>query len=511
MVKHPVILRGYRAAPLDDDAPPVILRRTEDDFVTALLADLRQNKERGSLGEPTSADRPSGRLRLRQPVHRTFNLVLLEAACEQPGRPRLNPRSIESAGLVVRRVRDETDPSRDEAWQFREATILGWQGFTGEQWRLDPDPARRPGRAPSAPAQVQSQLLRIRGLTEPPQEVVAPLFLAPPDVCNAAGRTLVYGVIPATSADERTRREPESVDDEVVSTLLPPFLRNQAGNYAQDLGRTTVSVSEIRANEQSETPDSRLELFILGLRALHGVWHVFDAAVAGDFLDALNEIEVTFAGGSTLALGDFLSVAKDALLVSGRDTDRVTLPVQWPYPDEPLAKRLAAKAKAALESHFAAQAPRIKRFDEKGAVYRAHAFIRVRHGACPAETFWATPSEVFEIVPWWEGGGPVHTIAMPDLDQNALRALKPNVAFMLPAKLANLINQSDPESLMKGKGKAGDNPQLGWICSFSIPIITLCAFIVLNIFLSLFNLIFQWLFFIKICLPFPKKLSPPSP
>ena len=46
---------------------------------------------------------------------------------------------------------------------------------------------------------------------------------------------------------------------------------------------------------------------------------------------------------------------------------------------------------------------------------------------------------------------------------------------------------------------------LGWICSFSIPIITLCAFIVLSIFLSLFDLIFKWMAFIKICIPFPKK------
>ena len=36
------------------------------------------------------------------------------------------------------------------------------------------------------------------------------------------------------------------------------------------------------------------------------------------------------------------------------------------------------------------------------------------------------------------------------------------------------------------------------------PVITICAFIVLNIFLTLFNLIFGWLFFIKVCIPFPK-------
>jgi zinc transporter ZupT len=57
----------------------------------------------------------------------------------------------------------------------------------------------------------------------------------------------------------------------------------------------------------------------------------------------------------------------------------------------------------------------------------------------------------------------------------------------------------------------GEQPseKLGWgmICGFSIPIITICAFIVLQIFLSLFHILFWWLPFIRICIPFPRKES----
>jgi hypothetical protein len=55
---------------------------------------------------------------------------------------------------------------------------------------------------------------------------------------------------------------------------------------------------------------------------------------------------------------------------------------------------------------------------------------------------------------------------------------------------------------MKG---AGGGPGLGisWICSFSIPIITICAFFVLNLFLIVLNLVFFWLPFVKICIPIP--------
>ncbi len=46
---------------------------------------------------------------------------------------------------------------------------------------------------------------------------------------------------------------------------------------------------------------------------------------------------------------------------------------------------------------------------------------------------------------------------------------------------------------------------IGMICSLSIPIITLCAFIVLMIFIQLLNLVFWWLPFLRICLPFPVR------
>ena len=98
----------------------------------------------------------------------------------------------------------------------------------------------------------------------------------------------------------------------------------------------------------------------------------------------------------------------------------------------------------------------------------------------------------------------MHTISLPDLDPEKIKKLKPNVAFALPPKLANLLNNMNPEDLLKGKGSM-NGPSLGWICSFSLPVITLCAFIVLNIFLSLLHLVFQWLFYIKICLPFPRR------
>jgi hypothetical protein len=39
------------------------------------------------------------------------------------------------------------------------------------------------------------------------------------------------------------------------------------------------------------------------------------------------------------------------------------------------------------------------------------------------------------------------------------------------------------------------------MCSFSIPIITICALLVLMIFISLLNIVFWWAPFLKLCFP----------
>jgi hypothetical protein len=48
----------------------------------------------------------------------------------------------------------------------------------------------------------------------------------------------------------------------------------------------------------------------------------------------------------------------------------------------------------------------------------------------------------------------------------------------------------------------GDNP-LGMMCSLSIPIITLCALILMIIMVSLLDIIFHWLPWLIFCFPIP--------
>lgn len=71
------------------------------------------------------------------------------------------------------------------------------------------------------------------------------------------------------------------------------------------------------------------------------------------------------------------------------------------------------------------------------------------------------------------------------------------VLSVLPWPLNKALDKND------GGGCKSGGLDIGMICSLSIPIITLCAFILLIIFVFFFELIFSWLPFFMLCFPVP--------
>jgi len=206
-----------------------------------------------------------------------------------------------------------------------------------------------------------------------------------------------------------------------------------------------------------------------------------------------------------VSAASFLRAASRVLLEHDASAPGPEMPVSWPALGSATTQRLHAALSAAMRARFAAVKGAQGRFDEAGARYVLRCFVRLKpEGDCPMRTIWSEYSEPFVIAPWYEGSGaPPTQIALPDPTPELLRSLKPNVSFIVPPALQGLL-MGNPKDLMDGK-KSGSPLTVGWICSFSLPIITLCAFIVLNIFLTLFDLIFSWMFHIKVCIPFPKR------
>ena len=87
-----------------------------------------------------------------------------------------------------------------------------------------------------------------------------------------------------------------------------------------------------------------------------------------------------------------------------------------------------------------------------------------------------------------------------DTSPSGLRKFPRNVAFQLSDNLRKQMQKAGKELDEIGKGdSSGIN--IGVICSFSIPIITIVALILLMLFVFILNIVFWWLPFFRICFP----------
>jgi hypothetical protein len=510
---HPVVVSAPRG--LVRNRQPWLLQRSDDDFIPATLDDLRsaQGAERLRALRAQALD-GRGTLKLFQPIQRQFHLALVEAWCDVPGEPRIDPAKVQAAGMVLRRVGAHGQP---EGWMRSNGRIRGWVPLArvgGAE--ADPAAARRAERGLTGVPDIDRQLAGF--VRENPdsllEEHVIPLYVAPPDVCRDAGQTLYYGVVPTISSElsEADARfgAAEGVDFGPQSQAFQDHLVQALRGQAMDLPRVgeTLVPGWLRDSEQPGA-DSRLARFVLLLRQLASEFDAFTTP-GNPVLQALHALQLPLKKRAddqqqrSVRADEFL--AKANAIVLGQDgTQSAEMPESWPAMDASAAQRLATALHAAMQSRFAAMKGKTGRFDEPDARYQLRAFVRLKpEGACPARVVWSEPSDPFVIAAWYEGAGaPPVQIPLPDPgDKNLLKALKPNVAFVVPPSLQSLLSGATKD-LLDGKGSSS-NLGLTWICGFNIPIITICAFLVLNIFLTLFNLAFGWLFFMKICLPFPK-------
>lgn len=481
-------------------------------FVEALFEDLTAPDWQARLAAMRGVRRGAdGVLELSLPIHRKFQLALFEIVCEQPGFPRLDPARLASQGMVLRRCVPSAAPL---GWVRRGKRALGW---TAVDEALDPDPATR-GRAHPANAGVRS-LIAQRSPAIPVAEEVIDLFPAPPRVCEALKRTILFGIVPVTGSDRSDdpppaldyANHPQRSDFEAhLSEFLkarPPLELPRAG---QTLDPDWNVLDPVGTAETDRPRLNALGLFLqqamVELDALGG------GGAANALMAVLAEIRLATARdgrGQVTASVDaatFVRRAGPILIEGAANDDGFAMPLDWPRMDTNLGERLTAAALACLTARHGEVQTSEGQFDDPADLFTIRPFIRVRgHDGCPDRLVWGPYSEPFRVCAWWDGDGPGTKISLPDFSQ--LRKVKPNVAFELPPSLANLL-RGPAKDLMEGKGKTS-GLELGWLCSFSIPIITLCAFISLNIFLSLFDLFLKWMMFIKICIPIPKKKAAP--
>jgi hypothetical protein len=137
----------------------------------------------------------------------------------------------------------------------------------------------------------------------------------------------------------------------------------------------------------------------------------------------------------------------------------------------------------------------------------------------------SAPSEPFKLANFFDADAPARPIriSLPlDTSPAGLRKFKRNTAFVMSDMLCGQVQRAKglgfvdlvlsvlpwpfhkPLDVGAGGPCQSNSINIGMICSLSIPIITICALILLMIIVSLLDFIFRWLPFFVLCFPVPK-------
>ncbi|VUD62974.1 hypothetical protein TDB9533_03149 [Thalassocella blandensis] len=478
---------------------------------------------------------------LRLPSHRTFHIVCCEVVCNRFGLPALDPARITSAGFVIRRRQN----GKEQAWTLENGEALGW--ITASSEMRDPDLDRR--LCSNGVLHARSDKPSYSG------EQVHPLHVVNSHDEKGKRHTLLFGYLPLggfyyervanKTIDESSFSQ---VSNYMESSLPWPF------GYRGGRGYSWHNAHSAQITDGVPTP-AMFELLRMWITRYHlGKANVADNTKLETITRQLQFVDETKVPktvqqaeyGSLQAL-IYKSFAKFSLLDYLRECyakDENNPLIRWVVQQEeklasnPTAKlsRLpnsngigtiqfglkvlasdAEEIRHALNQRFRSQTlaktkeiPLPKFGQQEDDVFEIVPFVRSLNDVGKEQIQWAesdTRSFKFRVAaPFDPEASRPSLIQMPSM-RDLKRGLAKGASILTPGDTFDMIN-----SLNKDKGVSPDlvkntsNNGLGlqWICSFSLPVITIVAMILLMIMISLLNIIFFWLPWVRICLPFPK-------
>jgi hypothetical protein len=512
-----------------------IHRYLDAEFVSQFQADASNAPERNAAlfaweREDRMGPDQGNLLKLRRPLHRTFHVVAWEASCKIPtapsGQPALAPEKVESAGFVLR----TGNPAAPQGFQLVQGKPQGWSAV---EPGVDPDAARQvkalgvllPQQATPVPAYTGEETLPLHPL-------------AVQD--GSATHTLLFGYLPIGGGDfaPPSAATPPAPDTSSLPEDLPwPFGLADRSNglppvytYDQQIagGQVTSQLGAV-------------------LRVLLGRYQFVEPAAWSDpanialvdILDALNFYTAPPVALSGQALRDWAatrpaqghtlgSVLRNQIaaqnllteLMKAAPQDKVPLPAAAGVPASAanllVIESVAAQLRAAMRLRLAraiatstAAIPIPKLVSGPSGRYFVVPFVRtVKPDGCPRIS-WGAPSEPFAVAAMFDpDAARPSLIEMPGL-ADAKKGLARGATFDMPPDLANLANSlannDAVQAMWSGNGSMPSGGGTRFICSFSLPVISICAMVMLSIVLNLLNIVLGWMAWAKICLPVPSK------
>lgn len=468
-------------------------------------------------------------LKLRRPVHRTFHIVAWQASCKVPtapsGQPPLSPEKIDSAGFVLR----TGDPGAPQGFHLVRGKPRGWSAV---EPGVDPDAARQVKALGVLFAQPATPSSAYTG------EETFPLHpLAVQD--GTTMHTLLFGYLPIGGGDyvppaSATPPAPDTAD--VPEDLPWPF----------GLADRSNGPPAVYSYDQQIVGGQIMSQLGAVLRVLLGRYQFVEPAAWSDpanaaivgILDALNfhtNPIPTLSGQALrdwaaahhapgLTLGSVLRnpiAAQDLLkaLMKAAPQDRGPLPATAEVPANVgllVIEGVAAQIRAAMRLRLAqaiatstAAMPVPKLTSGPSGRYFLVPFVRtVKPDGCPRIS-WGAPSEPFAVAAAFDpDAARPSLIEMPGL-ADAKKGLARGATFDMPPDLANLANSlsnnAAVQAMWGGNGSAPGGGGIRFVCSFSLPVISICAMVMLSIVINLLNIFLGWMAWVKICLPVPSK------
>lgn len=119
----------------------VLHRYMKEDFIESFQKESARGLLTGNLAQTWVQDDKFGGdyTRLRLPLHRTFYLVATELVCDFPFKPAFSPQKIIQSGFVVRKK----NGSSVQTWQLRDGEAIGWKDINNLDEKFDPDHSKR--------------------------------------------------------------------------------------------------------------------------------------------------------------------------------------------------------------------------------------------------------------------------------------------------------------------------------------------------------------------------------
>jgi hypothetical protein len=484
---------------------PALVRFTSDTFMDDLAAILDHDPaalearratptsyRQRPAGSPSDWKRTAARLKLFQPFHGHFNLVVASLVCRLAGLPdhTVRPADAERVGFVLRRlVADvETSTTRELAWVSKDGASAWAQLAPGAETH-------------SAPG-----------------EELFPMFPIGYDD-SGTSRRIWAGLVPTSSRE--TFRTASTSEQPFAATGTPGGRSDDDPRWNQFDLRVFGPLTDLQAKD----PDTRLvpddvrkeaSAFVLLdladlLRAhLPAVWQALQTGSPPPVSAQANLYNELRADTGVDWRGRLLDAAAQWAVISGEqpgsfdlhcDLHRATVD----------SKRLQTLFRAAVPGTAPTGAatdldlPKIEPAGEAQYVIRC-VYLRPK---CPGAEPVSAPSPAFSIAPVFDPDAPSRPIRIPmplDTGIKDLRKHPKNVGFMLTNQLRGQMNRvSDMKKALDGKLGDEEHWDLGVICQFSIPIIAIVALMLLIVMVFVLNIIFFWAAFFRICLPVPLR------